>query len=161
MDSTINCHYNNLSKKVYIYAKFESFCENIIKTFNIPVRQLKDIKLYIIFNNEIRIDIDDFTTYKEYILEDINLTDIYCELDKTPKRQNPVIKENNVLMKINNLENIVKQLKDEINKYELRIKHINDNYEFLEKQFNEYKIDTQKKINEMESQIFEKQKKIE
>ena len=160
MDSTINCHYNNLSKKVFLYAKFESFCENIIKTFNIPVRQLKDIKLYIIFNNEIRIDIDDYTTYKEYILEDINLTDIYCELDKTPKRQNPVIKENNVLMKINNLENIVKQLKDEINKYELRIKHINDNYEFLEKQFNEYKIDTQKKINEMESQIFEKQKNL-
>ena len=159
--SIIICHYNNLSKKVYIYEKLETFCENIIKSFKIPVKKLKDIKLYIMLENDLRLDIENNEIYKEYILEDININDIYCELIKKPERENLIIQENNdINNQINDLQMVVKKLQKEIDLYKSKLNDINKKTMLYEKEFNDFKKETQTKIKEIEIQFSEKKNNL-
>ena len=160
MDTTITCHYYDQHKKVYIYKEFEVFCQNIIKSFKMPVKRINDIKLYVIFGSDLKIYIDNNKLYRDYILEDIDINDIYCELD-APNSQKYNIQENYTLVnKINNLEKNVNHLLEEINIYEKKINDINERYILLEQNFKDYRRETEKKIEEMKLYISKKENNL-
>ena len=160
MDTTITCHYYDQHKKVYIYKEFEVFCQNIIKSFKMPVKRINDIKLYVIFGSDLKIYIDNNKLYRDYILEDIDINDIYCELD-APNSQKYNIQENYTLVnKINNLEKNVNHLLEEIKKKKKKINDINERYILLEQNFKDYRRETEKKIEEMKLYISKKENNL-
>ena len=129
--SKIKCHFNNLIKSVYLYNNFATFVRNIGKEFQINNNDIKNLQFYILYDNNLKIGINE-NTYKDYFIQENYINDIYCELKKEIKKiiikdkremnnirgksENNNIKERRNLIEIGK-RNISGNPKQEINNY--------------------------------------------
>ncbi len=150
MADTIFCNYKGKKKEIYLYQKYEAFIYHLKNSIGIG-KEINDLKFYIILNDSLSIDIVDQNSYQEFILNDPNLKEIFCESITSNKK----IKgdEEQLFDIIKNLEDKIVKLNDE------KLEIIKNNEELkkekkqLQNKFDNYQKEANETIKNLTNEI--------
>ena len=150
MEDKIFCNYNGEKNKVYLYQKYDTFIYRIKKTIGIE-NEINDLKFYIKYNDSLSIDITDQNTYQEYILNDPNINEIYCESVNTNKNIKGDKKE--LLDIINNLKDQIVTLNGEKLEILKRNEELENEKKKIQKKFDDYQKEANEVLEKLQNEI--------
>ena len=79
MEIKIIGHYNGKTQNINLFSDFDNFKSFFTKDFNIE-EDMEYLQFYILIDESFRIDLIDQKVYNEFVLNNKDLNDIYCEL---------------------------------------------------------------------------------